>query len=64
MIEDEELLAEALEKIAKALSNLGLGNAATQMGAIELLSKEVKEGSERIAEGLQAISEAISERDV
>ena len=64
MIEDEEMLANALEQIAKALSNLGLGNAATQMGAIELLSKEVKEGSERIAEALLEIAEAISEHGV
>ena len=64
MIEDEEMLANALEKIAKALSNLGLGNAATQMWAIELLSKEVKEGSERIAEALLEIAEAISEHGV
>jgi hypothetical protein len=56
--------AESIEKIAEALRNLGLGNADTQMGAIELLSKEVKEGSERIAQGLHAIAEAISERDV
>jgi hypothetical protein len=63
MIADEQIeqLAGALGSIATQLMNLGNGNASTQMGAIENLSKEVMEGTSRIAEGLHAIAEAISE---
>ncbi len=35
---------KALNRIASALQSLGVGNAATSMGAIELLSLSVKEG--------------------
>lgn len=62
---DEQALedaAAALGRCATALRDLGTGNAATQMGAIEYLAKEVREGSERIAEGLHAIAAAIESR--
>ena len=63
MAEYEEELTDALKLIARALRELGTNNAATEMGAIEMLALEVREGSTRIAEGLQAIAEAISERE-
>ena len=50
---------EALNNIASALRYLGNGNAGTQMGAIENLAKEVKEGTTRIASALELIAEAI-----
>ncbi len=60
---EEEEIAAALRSIARALHQLGLGNASTQMGAIEALAKEVKEGSERIESGLTDIADAIRNRD-
>jgi hypothetical protein len=47
-------------EISKALRSLGTGDSCTRMGAIELLSKEVKEGSERISEALNNIAQAIA----
>jgi hypothetical protein len=38
---------------------LGLSNASTRMGALEVLSLEIKNGSERIAEALNSIAIAI-----
>lgn len=59
-----ETVEEAIDGLADVmrtgLSNLGTGNAATSMGAIELLSFEVKEGSTRVAESLNIIGEALS----
>ena len=59
-------LVDVLDDIARAIrfsaKHLGSGDAATQMGALENLAKEVKEGSERMAGGLHAIAEAIENR--
>jgi len=61
---DDTSVAEALTSIAVHLKYLGTGDAATTMGAIEFLAKEVKEGTERIADALTAIADAIaSHRD-
>ena len=56
-IEDE--LSMKLGDIATALDKLGLADALTNMGALELLSKEIKEGSQRIADALLAIADAL-----
>lgn len=56
-----EALLTGLQAIAHALRDLGLANAGTPMGALEVLSVEIKAGSERIAEGLEAVAEAIKE---
>lgn len=37
-------IARALNDVAKALRELGVNDAATPMGAIEMLAKEVKDG--------------------
>ncbi len=50
-------LADAQQKTAIAITRLGLNDAATPMGAIEMLSLETK----RIAEALNAISEKFPE---
>lgn len=57
----EEQMALALKAIASALRDLGTANAATPMGALEMVAMELKEGSTRIAEGLFAIADAIRE---
>jgi hypothetical protein len=50
-------------RIANALKQLGLGDAATPFGAIEALCVELKDSSQRIAEGLHAIADAIRDHD-
>jgi hypothetical protein len=58
-----ERIAESLQNIADALKGLGLNGAFTEMGAIELLAREIQEGSEKISQGifdgLYHIAEAI-----
>lgn len=60
---DETELAESVQqsgdKIASALRALGTGDAATSMGAVELLAMEIKNGSERIAGAIETLAEAI-----
>ena len=57
--DDAELLADALNSIAAALSRLGTADAATPMGAIEHLVMEMEESSGKISDGLHAIADAI-----
>ncbi len=54
-------LNNALHAIAESLKNLGNGDASTQMGAIENLSKEVKEGTERVAYATERVADALYE---
>jgi hypothetical protein len=41
-------IARSMDRVAIAIERLGVGNANTDMGAIELLSKEVKDGLQQI----------------
>jgi hypothetical protein len=50
-----------LSRIARALRDLGLADAATPFGAIEALCVELKDSSTRLAEGLNNIADAIRE---
>jgi len=52
-------VAGAVDAVATAINKLGLADASTSMGAVELLSKEVREGAEKIGDGLDAISAAV-----
>jgi hypothetical protein len=47
------------DAIFSGAQHLGLSNASTRMGALEVLSLEIKNGSERIAEALNSIAIAI-----
>ena len=47
-------IAESLKSVAGALRDLGNGNAATQFGAIEALSIQIKEGLDGIASSVDA----------
>lgn len=56
----------SLNSIANAIRKVGVGDAATPMGAIELLAMETKESGasissalERIADALENVAEAI-----
>lgn len=42
-------VADALREIARALNNLGTADAATNMGGLELVAKEIKDGLEGIS---------------
>ena len=50
---------DALENLGLALNQLGVNDAMTSMGAIELLAKEVGDGSTRLSVSLDGIAEAI-----
>lgn len=52
-------VVDALASSAAALRRLGLNNAQTGMGAIELLAKEVRDGSASVAAALDRIADAI-----
>lgn len=54
-----DALFVGLTKIAAQLRGLGLADAATPFGAIEALCVEMKKSSQRIADGLHAIADAI-----
>jgi hypothetical protein len=57
---DERLHMEYVNSIVEAIRSLGTGNAATDMGGLELLAKEIQEGSDRIATALEHVAEAIA----
>jgi hypothetical protein len=63
--EDAERLYEGLHEIAFALHRLGTANAATEMGAIEALAKELKDGSgflgTQVGEGLNEMAHALND---
>lgn len=48
-------IAQQQKACAYQLERLGIGNAATPMGAIELLSKGLNEGASEIAEAIRGI---------
>lgn len=52
--------AEGLDRVAEALRALGLNSASTPLGAIELLAKEVLDGTTRIAESIHALAKAVA----
>ena len=58
---DEENVPDSITACASALSRLGNADAGTRMGGLEAHGLELQKASERIAGGLQAISEAIIE---
>jgi hypothetical protein len=58
MEEDEDgllAIAEAVNNLARAIDRLGNGNAATPMGAIENLAKEIKDGFETLASSISEL---------
>lgn len=57
-------IARGLFAIARAIDRLGTANAATPMGAIELLANEIKELPRRLGEELYATLNAVHENGV
>ena len=60
---DGENVVTAICQIADSIQKLGLNNASTPMGALEVMSKEIHDGAQGIREGLLAIAEAIHNRE-
>ena len=58
---EEFSLTDAITEVATALHRLGIRDAATPMGAVEILSLEVRNGSAAIAEALNNVADAIRE---
>lgn len=46
-------ISSSLDKVATALRNLGNADAATPMGAVENLAKEIRDGCESIAGAIE-----------
>ena len=63
MVDVLDVGASALHRLATALERLGLNNATTDMGGIELLAKEVRDGSALIAGALVALANAVENHD-
>ena len=61
--DDEDPTAEAINRLARAVDRLGTADAATPMGAIEVLAVAVREGCAAIASALGELAEAIRERE-
>ncbi len=61
-----DVMARIAQELSIGLSKLGLNDASTRMGAIELLSLSVKEGCSDIAQGifngLELVAQAIENR--
>ncbi|MBI9112230.1 hypothetical protein [Maridesulfovibrio ferrireducens] len=58
--------ADALYSIANQLNRLGIGNAGTDEGAIEVLAKSIKDGLESVAtsiDGLASAVESLAEKE-
>ena len=57
-----ERFVTAVEHLVSALYDLGKADASTPLGAIEILSNEIKCGAEGIANALYEIARAMRER--
>lgn len=57
----EREIAEAIRNVASALHLLGTANAATDMGAIEVLAMKIDAGAALIAEALDGLADAVRE---
>jgi len=58
--DEEENVVGGLYAIARMLNRLGLADASTPFGALESVSKEMHDGSQRIAEALGDVASALS----
>ena len=54
-------LADSQEATAKALKKLGLNDAATTMGAMELISLSIEKSGQTIADQIASVGQAISD---
>lgn len=59
--EAAQILADAIGALAQATRDLGTGNAATDMGALEFLAIEFRDGTTRMAAAISDLAEAVRE---
>jgi hypothetical protein len=59
-------IAGAISDLAHAIHRLGTNDAATPMGAIEVLSVEIKEGTSRVADAIGEVASMLADaiRDI
>ena len=55
-------VAKSLDGVAKALRDLGTGNASTQMGAIEFLATCVKDSGDAVSSSIGSVAEALERK--
>lgn len=51
------MIMQGLKDVASALHRLGTNDAGTQMGAMEMLASELKEGLAQVASALESIAQ-------
>jgi len=56
-------IALALMDVAYQLKCLGVGNAATEQGALELLAMEVRDGLASVASSLDSLANAVNDKE-
>jgi len=59
MNDEDDQIAKAIDRLATHVKYLGVGDAATTMGAIEYLATRIEKGGEDIAGSLDGLAEAI-----
>jgi hypothetical protein len=57
--DDTENVVDAINRLARAVNNLGNADAATPMGGMEALGKAMQDSANTIAAGLEHLAEAI-----
>jgi hypothetical protein len=62
LVDVVQRVAEGAHHVARALEKLGVADASTGMGAIEVLAREVRDAGSAISDGLHAIADAVSKR--
>jgi len=56
---DVRQIADAIQDLSTNIKYLGIGNASSEIGAIEFLAMEIKNGSELIAEAIFDLAKAV-----
>jgi len=57
------VLADSMDNIASALRALGTNNAMTEMGAIEFLAVQIKQGMDDIATSIEGVNVSIPDTE-
>lgn len=60
-VDADENITDAINRLARAITNLGNADAATPLGGMEALGKSMQESADTIAAGLERLAQAIEE---
>lgn len=58
--ENDENIVDAVNRLARAITNLGNADAATPMGGMEALGKAMQDSANSIESGMESIATAIN----